>query len=515
MWLQSALLLCCGFPTDQSSQVFVTLEVPTRVVVRGQSVILRGLVWQQTSEGSPVKLTAASLSWTSDKPALASLVRQEDGSAVLTGINSGLVRVTAAPRDYEDAHAATIEIRISNTVEIDSVRPRTVRYGGQITIYGVGLGQIAQAALGETSLIPDPAGFSGDPNGAGEQRFWVPFPAATSRVLATATAGFSAPAAEVTEVIPRTVFFTSDGSPAVVRLNNTDTSGRTLFENPALAITPEGGGNLFHLLPADTTRPVTIIVSTNTQVVTSIVPSLSPLLPAGVETYWNIGAATQQCGGSVVRTAPGLDFATRPVTLARSLQRTPGEGILLRVDGASPGRFALKVVEGFLGVDSRIKPDRFEENDFCTAADSNSVLPTKAIDLTSGLSDMLTIDQGYEVDWFRFSVPEDPEHPGDPTPLLVTARTLSRPFAAGDSSNLGLEFGRVDDLRFGGNPDGSVVPWLAESHEVGPAERLSSELPPGDYYLVVSDEAGVPTRYALCLAVGNDCDLPVPAASVR
>jgi hypothetical protein len=41
-------------------------------------------------------------------------------------------------------------------------------------------------------------------------------------------------------------------------------------------------------------------------------------------------------------------------------------------------------------------------------------------------------------------------------------------------------------------------------------------LDPGDYYLLVSDSAGVPTRYALCMALGATCTLPPPptAASV-
>ena len=33
-------------------------------------------------------------------------------------------------------------------------------------------------------------------------------------------------------------------------------------------------------------------------------------------------------------------------------------------------------------------------------------------------------------------------------------------------------------------------------------------LDPGEYYMVVSDFAGVPTRYALCAAVGTSCATP-------
>ena len=56
---------------------------------------------------------------------------------------------------------------------------------------------------------------------------------------------------------------------------------------------------------------------------------------------------------------------------------------------------------------------------------------------------------------------------------------------------------------------------MAEARTAGSAERLTAELGPGDYYLVVSDEAGVPTRYSLCLAIGNECSPPLSAAAVR
>lgn len=508
--LMSALLVECGFPTDQSGEVFVTIEAPATVVVRGQTLVLHGAAWQQRGSGSPVRIVGATLDWTPDQPSIASLTAREDGSALLTGINSGTVRVRAIARDYRDARPATLDVRVANTVEIDSVRPRTVRYGGQVTVYGVGLGHIAQVTLGETALIPDSASFSGDPDAAGRQRFWVPYPAVSGRVLATAVEGFSAPAAEVTEVVPRTVYFSSDSSPAAIHLDNTLDSGAVLFYNPALGLTPEGGGNLLHLLPADPTRPLTISVSTTAPVVTSMVPLVAPAVPVGTESYWNLGTATAQCGAGVLTIAPGLDFGPRPATVARSFQQTPPEGLILRVDGASPGRFAVRVTDGFPAADPRILPDRFEENDSCVAADSNSLRPATTIDLAAGFADTLTIDQGYEVDWFRFTVPQDPLHLLDP--VLVTARIVSRPFGAADSSNLGLGVVGVNGVSSGSIHD---VEWLAESRTAGSSERVTAELSAEDYYLVVSDEGGVPTRYTLCLAIGNDCTPAVTSAVAR
>ena len=133
------------------------------------------------------------------------------------------------------------------------------------------------------------------------------------------------------------------------------------------------------------------------------------------------------------------------------------------------------------------------------------------IDLAHDFADTLTIDQGYELDWFRFTVPDDPV--GGFARVLVTARTASRPFGAADSSNIGLGILDEIDVLPGDPDDPDQVEWLAQSRALGSSERASAELFPGDYYLVVSDEAGVPTRYALCLAIGNDCTLPAPPAS--
>jgi len=507
--LSSVVSLACGLPTDESGEVFVTVEASTTVLVRGQSLVLEGAVWQQRTARSPVRMAGASLTWKVDPASAASLTRREDGSVLLTGINTGTVRVQATALDYEDAEPGTLDVRVSNTIEIDSLRPARVRYGDQVTVYGVGLGHIARVSLGETSLIPDPTSFSGDPNAAGSQRFWVPYPAASGRLLATATEGFSAPSADAIEVIPRTVYFTGDGSPALISLDNTLDSGAVLFDNPALALTPEGGGNLLRLLLADSTRPVTISVSTTAPVITSMVPSIAPDVASVSEAYWSVGTATAACGSGIVSVAPELDFGPLPATIVRSFERTPADGLVLRVDGSSPGRFAVRIVEGFAAADPRIAPDRFEENDSCVAADSVSRVPSTAIDLLAGFAEELTIDQGYDLDWFRFTVPADPARPFDA--VLVTARTVSLPFGAADSSNLDL--GLLDSNDKFGEPH--EVEWLAESRTPGSSERASAELFPGDYYLVVSDEAGVPTRYGLCLAIGNDCDPAAAAASVR
>jgi hypothetical protein len=508
-WSLLLLAVGCAFPTDQSAEVFVTIDAPASVVVRGQTLVLRGAAWQRPSAGGPVRLAGATLDWAVDNPAVASIDGRDDGSAVVTGINSGSVVVRVRAQDYARADSATVEIRVTNTVAIDSVRPDTVRYGGQIVAFGVGLGLVDQMSLGETNLIPDPAGLSGDPAGVGSRRYWVPYPAATGHLAATIAGGFSAPAPDSTVVIPRTIYFTGDSSPAVVRLANTGPPGAVLFENPALAVAPDEGGNLIKFVPDDTTRGLTFSVVTTVPVVTGMIPTFSWAIAPDAPSFWSIGVSDQNCRGATVVTNPGLDFGRRPATVVRSFQHVRPGGVVLRVDGRSAGRFGVTVWDGYHGSDLRIQPDRFEENDSCVGADSNAVHAGTAVDVEAGLVDTLTIDQPYEADWFRFTIPGDPLAE-DVAPLLVTARVASRPFSAADSSALGLglvSVGEIASAPF----EHRDAQWIAESSAPASSATVSTELLPGDYYLVVSDRAGVATRYGLCVGVGSTCVLPAAA----
>jgi hypothetical protein len=55
--------------------------------------------------------------------------------------------------------------------------------------------------------------------------------------------------------------------------------------------------------------------------------------------------------------------------------------------------------------------------------------------------------------------------------------------------------------------------WTAEARAPVSSERIWLELPAGDHYLVIADEAGVATGYGLCAVIGNDCTPPVPPSA--
>ena len=153
--------------------------------------------------------------------------------------------------------------------------------------------------------------------------------------------------------------------------------------------------------------------------------------------------------------------------------------------GAPPGRYGITVRDGYLTADPRIPADRLEENDYCDAADTSPVeLP---------FADTLTIDNPYEVDWIKFTLPGTFED----SSVMVTVRTAARPFGSSDSSDVGLILTEEERPRV-----------VASARTDGSTETLTEFLRPGVHYLVVVDDGGVATRYSVCVALGNTCLLP-------
>jgi hypothetical protein len=242
---------------------------------------------------------------------------------------------------------------------------------------------------------------------------------------------------------------------------------------------------------------VSFIISTALPVVLDFEPALlaPPTIPGtfseeGGRPEWSMGVTGQHCHGDFVSFTRPFSRAAA-ITIVRAFRRFPTERVLLGIYGEPAGRYGVAVVDGYLLANPAIQADRFEDNDVCTDADLNSVDPERQIDVRGPFIDTLTIDNPFEVDWFRFTVPE-------PDTTLLSVRTQSRPFAAPDSSNIGLLLLAVTAPFFG--------PF--EQHTVGSSESLVAEVVPGDYYLAVMDDAGVAVRYSLCIGVGSACPLP-------
>jgi hypothetical protein len=475
------------------------------VLVRGDSIVLVAHAWQGDATGGRLALEGVSFRWFSPESSVVAVHDRGDRSAVVFGLNTGTADVVAVPLDYQAAEAGVQALRVANTVEIDSVVPDTVRYGQQLTLYGTGLGRVSRVLLGEADLLPDTASFVGDSLGEGRQRFWVPYPARSDLVVAVAQEGFSAPAADTTVVIPRDVYDPAEGAaPAEIRLESEPGSASgILFSNPALALTGEGDNTrTLHFIREDTTRAVTFVVTTSAAVLAPFVAVLSPRPLERLQDVasWASGIAHQVCNSMPV-TIPDVPQAVRPFTSVQALAYAPSRDLYLSVVGNQnlAGRFGVQVLDGYRTVDPRIPPDRFEENDYCVAADTRFADPATRID-GFPFADTLTLDTPYDVDWIRFKVPLVGS---DTARRAVTVRAQARPFGAADSSDLNLSLYRVVDFLEGTD---SV---LAASDQPGSTEALVSELTPGEeYYLLVLDGAGVATRYALCIDEGAVCALP-------
>ena len=118
------------------------------------------------------------------------------------------------------------------------------------------------------------------------------------------------------------------------------------------------------------------------------------------------------------------------------------------------------------------------------------------MDLTAAFSDTLTIDNPHDVDWIRFRVP-------GLIPQPVTFQTAPR--GAVDPNRPGDVDLYVVRVPVAGSP----LNVRGSSRAEGSTEAMTLVLDPGDYYMVVTDFAGTPTRYSLCAAVGASCSLPV------
>jgi hypothetical protein len=473
--LLAGSLAACIEPSDVSGDVLVTVEATTNVIIQGQGIALRAHAWHRTSGGQLEEVRGVSYHWQAKTAGIVSIA--DSGSkAILTGVSRGRDSVFAIPIDYEDAIPGALEVRVAASVEIDQVTPATVRYGEEITVSGVGLGRATRFGLGEADLIPEQGSFSGDSTGLGELRLWIPFPARSDRLVAV-TGGTSTTASDTTKVEPFDPYEPNDSLPSIIQLNPASSGNPSaLFFNPALALESGGAVDRYQLLTSDTARALTIMVSDASPLAASFEADVS-----SSSGDWTIGIRNQVCRDSLI----SIDSIV-PDTVVRAFTSLPAGGLQLVVRGP-PSRYDLRVLDGYRRQNPAVGPDRFEENDYCTAADD----PTKRIDLSAPFSDTLTIDNGYELDWFRIAVP------GTGT-QLVTIRTAARPFGAVDSSNIGLALFTA--------PEPQPVP-IGMADEPGSAEELSLELEPGEYYLLVADRGGVATRYSLCIALGSSCSL--------
>src|SRR5260370_17259012 len=150
--LGAAALATCVYPTERDASVHVSIT-PIRVLLRGSEALASATAWQLLSPTDSQKILNVRFVWVSSNPLIASV----NNEGRIVGVKSGTVVITAAATNFDAlAKAGRDTLRVSAALEIDSVRPKTVKYAERLRIYGTPVDSILQPTLPYANLLPLP-----------------------------------------------------------------------------------------------------------------------------------------------------------------------------------------------------------------------------------------------------------------------------------------------------------------------------------------------------------------------
>lgn len=517
---RAALALACGIdlsgcqpPTDQSDAVFVTIEAGSKpfkagaVLLRGNRLLLSARAWRGVGQRDSVEVPNVEVQWSSSSVADATIAPIENRTAEVTGIRSTAspVEISAVAVGFQGSRPGIAQLRIADLLEVDSVRPRQVRFGQQVTLYGVGVDAIGFATLGTGQLIADTATFQGQRGGLGRMRFWVPPPATSSHILAVGPGVFVA-AVDSTIVESKDIYEPNDSTPWVLRLDGPDPRpGNPAFRvlNPALAFEDlrldSVGYDWYRFTTATPNTSYTFLIDPpgggggNRTVMGSATNQSGP--PR--QWSWALGPGLHVCKG-----APFLPRGVPQDQLIFAFKRLPAGAVDMLSEYQIEGPYTLLVLQGYLTANPKIGPDRFEENDICDFADQNFGSAALKIDLTTAFTDTLTIDNPGDADWFRFRVPG-----------VALQKITIRASAPNVVVPTGIQADQADLGVFLFSTAPGVQLLAAQQIRDQNNESLTFDVPPGEYYALVVDQGGAPTRYGLCISLGASCSVPNVAST--
>jgi len=413
----------------------------------------------------------AALAFEAADPAIADV--EPDGR--VTAVAVGETMVTARVVGYTGAVAGSRPLRVRDRIAIDSVRPAVVRFGDTLEIFGTGLNPAKPllVSLGGAT-VPVKAYAPDDPEAPdriGRLTVWAAPPAAPrSTVVVIGVDGIRV-SPETTLVEQRDLYEPNDSSPwsfgALAALDS--------VLNPALAFEPIGRedttGADWYRFALTTSHDRTIVLKPGTAGPASYAAFLTDSLgwsPGGGwrigRSAWTIGPELFACGGF-----PFTPQQRVPDSTVVALRGLPiGSYDVLSVY-VREGSYGFAILPGYLSV---LAPDDAEENDYCNVA--TQLLP-------GGRTRDLTIDNPFEVDWFRFR--------------MTTGGLAEFLVVAADTSAL-LDF----YIFRNGLPDS--LPEVARRLASPVPDALTVLLTAGEYFLVVVDFAGRPTDYRLTTRFG-------------
>src|SRR6266511_1795006 len=493
----------CAFPTDKSDAVFVTLDAPSLVVWRGQDVSVFARAWRVIGTDTQA-IANVDCAFYTGSSSIARVEKDCCGYATVTGVNSGSVDIVARAVAFEQAQEADLVLRVSAPLEVDSVRPKFVRYGDTIKVFGVGVDSIVLAQLAGADLFQ--YFFSGTHDsvtGLGTIKYWVPPPARTDSLLYVGK-GVFAWAKDTTRVLPFDIFEPNETAPRIIDLEVAPPFPQLAFFrflNPALAFEQlkrdQPFGTDWYRFDQTATRDLTLILTAPSARGTFLTYLSNDLYYSPPDTAillgpdaWTIGPGSHDCHGHVFE--PPEAAAESTIVALRGMPAGSLHALSLY---GQPARYGLTVIQGYVASQPALFPaDPREEDDYCNAVDTvfAPIVPAAPFRAT------LTIDNPHDVDWIRFRV-------GGVGPQFVRFQTASLVPAISDSSDIDLYV-----LTAPPGPDTLVE--VGRLDKVGSTEDATLLLNTNrTYYAVVVDYQGVPTRYSICIS-GGGCPAPFPSA---
>ncbi len=458
--LGAGATFACVYPTERSEQLRVVMD-PIPELLRGE---LWGLSAQVVDEnGSP--LENAEIAFSSSDPLIATVNAAGD----MVTVSVGNAEITAEAVEFAGATSADQLVRIHNLIEIDSVRPRLLRYGDTATIFGAGLNPepflVVSLGGAETPIKSYRPDQLDEPNRFGRLTVWVPPPTPIFTQAVVLGVQGLATGLDTLVVAQRDIYEPNDTIPwdfgALDRA----------IRNPALAFEQRQRDDS---LRADWYRFSQAAVGDRTILIRS--NSVGPqsyqvfftdsMLWDGVARDFGLGPGAWSIGPSLYA-CQGLPFAP-PQQLADSvviaLKDFPVGQYDLIAGYSTPGAYEMRILPLYR---SALPPDAFEENDWCDVA------PQLPLDV----SRTLTIDNPHDIDWFRFTVGAD----GRSVTFDVDALE--------PEADLDIYVLR-DDLP-------TALSLIGLSNVCGATDEVIVPLDAGNYFLVVVDFAGVPTEYTM------------------
>ncbi len=480
----------CVFPTEHDAAVHVSLT-PMHVLLRGKDSTAKARAWQMIGPGDSALIPNVVFVWSSSDPNVATV----DPAGHVVGVNSGTVIITAAAANFDkQARSATDTVRVSAPLEIDSVRPKTVKYGQILSVYGVGVDSIFSATLSGAALIPVPFSDTVFARGTARSKWWVPPPAHTDSLFFLGISGgngiFGYVHGDTTKVTERDIYEPDDTTPQVLNLDAPPPFSQTpslVFFNPALAFETlkrgEKSGSDWYRLTQAETRDLTIIL-TAPQVAGTFVTYLTDSLGwnSAAQTFtigrdsWTFGPGLHACHGIGFKTSEAVGDST--IVAFKGLKA--GSLDAIAIYGAA-GRYGLGIVAGY---QSELPADAHEDDNSCNAADLRT--PIQAVPFR----DTLAIENPHDIDWIRFTVPVLGSY---------QFRLHAFPGTHPDSlKDLDLYVMKVP------NPgDVALQVVLADTSSGSDVNQTVAALAAGSYYAAVLDYAGTATTYELCVGAAG------------